>query len=181
MPYLLMLGYLLTRTFSAVTTKSNSRSYSALGAIGSFLYIFVTAVYSLFFFWALNGFVLTINTTVIIYGALYAGIVIMNLVPTVFMYNYGSITSVSFISNTISLIASAIAGVLVFSEVFTLDKLVRIAIMLLCVYHFYRIEKKASRGRARRKKKTSPTRYRPACSRCTRHCCRYLVYKNLRQ
>lgn len=133
MPYLLLLSSLGTRTVMAITTKSNSRSYSALGMIGSFLYVFVTAVFSVFFFWALNGFTLSINPRVTLYGAIYAGVVIVNLTATVFMYNYGSITTVSFIQSTLSLILAALSGALLFGEQFPPEKLLQIAIMLLCV------------------------------------------------
>lgn len=137
MPYLLLSAYLLIRVASSVTVKKNSREFSSLGLIGTLIYVFETGVFSLFFFYALNGFTLNINLTLTLFAAIYGAVVLLNLVPTMFMYNYGTITLVNFVSNTVLIISSTVVGVTLFSESFSYSTLLRITLMLLCVLTVY--------------------------------------------
>ena len=134
MPYLLLLVFFLTRVFASVTTKMNSRSFSAFGNTGSLLFVMETSIFSLLFFWGMNGFKLFINPTVALYSAVYGALVVLNLFCTVFVYNYGSVATVSFVIGTVSLIASMISGMLLFGERMMPDKLLRIGLMFVCIF-----------------------------------------------
>ena len=134
MPYLLLLVFFLTRVFASVTTKMNSRSFSAFGNTGSLLYVMETSVFSLLLFWAMNGFKLFINPTVTLYSAVYGALVVLNLFCTVFVYNYASVATVSFITGTVSLVSSMLSGMLLFGEQMMPDKLLRIGLMLVCIF-----------------------------------------------
>ena len=133
MPYLLLLVYLIPRVCSALTTKHNSTAYSRLGVPGAFLYSILTGIYSLFFFWALNGFKLYINSAVSLYAMVYGACVVLSLSVTVFMYNHGSMALINFISGTLSLTASAVFGALLLGEKITPELILRISLMMLCV------------------------------------------------
>ena len=112
----------------------NSRSFSAFGTTGSFLYVIETSIFSLLFFWGMNGFKLFVNPTVTLYSAIYGALVVLNLFCTVFVYNYGSVAMVNFITGTVSLIAAMISGMLLFGEQMMPDKLLRIGLMLVCIF-----------------------------------------------
>lgn len=134
MTYLLLLIFFMTRVGAAVTTKMNSRSFSAYGVTGSFLYIIETSLFSLLFYWVMNGFKLDINSTVLIYGAIYGAAVVFALICSIFVYNYSSIATVNFIVGTVSLVASMFAGILLFDEKMMPDKLLRIGLMFVCIF-----------------------------------------------
>ena len=132
MPYLVLLVYFATRVTSAITVKSNSRSFSVYKSTGSFLYIIETSLFSLFFYWALNGFKLSVNPTVTLYAAIYGAIVVCSLTISIFVYNYGSLAMVNFITSTVSLISAMLSGMILFDEVLTPDKLLRLGLMFVC-------------------------------------------------
>lgn len=132
MLYLLLFGTLLTDTISVVMSKKNSSAFSVNGLTGSLFYVCETSLFALFYFWALNGFSLAFNLSVVVYGFLYALIVIISMVPSIFVYNYASFAFVRFVSSGTKLAFSLIGGIILFDEVVTPDKLLRIFIMI-CV------------------------------------------------
>lgn len=134
MPYFLLFIFLITRTVTSVTSKSCSRIFSARGVTGSLMYTIETSLLSLICYWAYNGFHLSFNPTVTLYGAIYGALVVVSLIFTTFMYNYGSIAFINFVTSTVSLTSAALAGMLFFDEIITPDKLLRIAIMLVAVF-----------------------------------------------
>ena len=164
MPYLLLLAYLVPRTASIVTSKKSSSAFLALGFTGSLLYTLEISVLSLFVYWMANGFTLSLNGTVLIYGAAYGFFAFFCLLITVFMYNYGSITLVNFVSSIVSLISSSIFGALLLGEKITPALILRVALMLLCVFIVYRGAKKGEetnrvaeqKAAEKTKKKLSP-------------------------
>ena len=164
MPYLLLLAYLVPRTASLVTSKKSSSAFSALGFTGSLLYTLEISVLSLFVYWMANGFTLSLNGTVLIYGAAYGFFAFFCLLITVFMYNYGSITLVNFVSSIVSLISSSVFGALLLGEKITPTLILRVALMLLCVFIVYLGAKKGEetnrvaeqKAAEKRKKKLSP-------------------------
>ena len=129
--YILFLGYTLSKTLSDIMRKANSKTFSLSGLTGSLFYIFETSLFALFFFWALNGFTLSFNPRVIMYGFVYGIIVVVSLVPTIFMYNYASFAYITFLSGSLSLFFSLLAGMTVFGEELTIEKVVRILLMLV--------------------------------------------------
>ncbi len=129
--YILFLGYTLSKTLSDIMRKANSKTFSLSGLTGSLFYIFETSLFALFFFWALNGFTLSFNPRVIMYGFVYGIIVVVSLVPTIFMYNYASFAYITFLSGSLSLFFALLAGMTVFGEELTVDKVVRILLMLV--------------------------------------------------
>ncbi|MBQ8583530.1 MAG: hypothetical protein IJ488_02850 [Clostridia bacterium] len=129
--YILFLGYTLSKTLSDIMRKANSKTFSLSGLTGSLFYIFETSLFALFFFWALNGFTLSFNPRVIMYGFVYGIIVVVSLVPTIFMYNYASFAYITFLSGSLSLVFSLLAGMTVFGEELTVEKVVRILLMLV--------------------------------------------------
>ena len=133
MPYLLMLLFLVPRAASQVTTKLNSNDFSKLKTTGSFLYVLITAIFSLPVFWVANGFSLVINPTVATYAAIYGTCGTINVILTVFMYKFASVTFVNFIMGTVSLIASALLGALILNEEITPSLILQIALMLVCI------------------------------------------------
>ena len=134
MPYLPLSIFLITRIVTTITAKSCSRIFSARGVTGSLMYTIETSLLSLLCYWSYNGFRLSFNSTVIVSGAIYGALVVVSLVFATFMYNYGSIAFINFVSSTVSLISAALAGILFFDETITSDKLLRIAIMLAAVF-----------------------------------------------
>ena len=164
MPYLLLLAYLVPRTASIVTSKKSSSAFLALGFTGSLLYTLEISVLSLFVYWMANGFTLSLNGTVLIYGAAYGFFAFFCLLITVFMYNYGSITLVNFVSSIVSLISSSVFGALLLGEKITPTLILRVALMLLCVFIVYLGAKKGEetnrvaeqKAAEKRKKKLSP-------------------------
>ena len=137
MPYLLLLAYLLPRTTAIVTCKKSSSAFSTFGFTGSLLYTLETSILSLLVYWMANGFKLSFNGTVLIYGAGYGFFAFFCLLITVFMYNYGSITLVNFVSSIVSLISSSVFGALLLGEKITPALVMRVALMLLCVFIIY--------------------------------------------
>lgn len=154
MPYLLLLIYLIPRVISSVTVKKNSTAFSGLGVPGSFLYVIETGIFSMFFYWALNGFKLSVSPTVVLFSMLYGAVVVLSLTVTIFTYNYGSIALVSFVNGTVSLISSAIFGALLLNEQITPELITRILLMLLCVFTVFIGTKR--NGGAEENKKLSP-------------------------
>ncbi len=134
MPYFLLLLFLMTRTVTSVTVKYCSRIFSARGVTGSLMYAIETSLLSLVCYWAYNGFHLSFNPTVTLYGAVFGALVVVSLIFTTFMYNYGSIAFINFVTSTVSLISAALAGILFFDETITPDKLLRIAMMIVAVF-----------------------------------------------
>lgn len=128
--YILLGIHFLSRTLSDVMRKKNSTAFSVDGITGSLFYVFETSLFALFYFWALNGFHLEFNPTVILYGLIYGIIVIVSLVPSVFVYNYASFAFISFVSGSMNLILSLLMGMILFSEVITVEKILRVVIML---------------------------------------------------
>lgn len=128
--YILLGIHFLSRILSDVMRKKNSTAFSVDGITGSLFYVFETSLFALFYFWALNGFHLEFNSTVILYGFIYGIIVIISLIPSVFVYNYASFAFISFVSGSMSLILSLLMGMFLFSEVITVEKLLRVVIML---------------------------------------------------
>jgi drug/metabolite transporter (DMT)-like permease len=98
------------------------------------MYTIETSLLSLLCYWAYNGFHLSFNPTVTLYGAVYGALVVVSLIFTTFMYNYGSIAFINFVTSTVSLISAALAGILFFDETITPDKLLRIAMMIVAVF-----------------------------------------------
>ena len=129
--YLLFIGLTLSRTLSDIMRKKNSSAFSLNGLTGSLFYVFETSVMALFFFWALNGFTLSFNSRVFVYGFIYGIIVVCSLIPSIFMYNYASFAYITFLSGSASLVISLISGVLIFSEEITVEKILRIILMLM--------------------------------------------------
>ena len=130
MIYPLFSFYFLTRILSDVMRKKNSSTFSADGLTGTLLYVFETSLFALFYFWALNGFQLKFNSTVVLYGLLYGIIVIVSLVTSIFVYNYASFAFVSFVSGSMTLILSLLSGVILFEETISVEKILRVVIML---------------------------------------------------
>lgn len=156
MPYLLLLAYLATRTSTTLTSKQTSRDFTPHGISGSLVYTIEVGLFSLFFYWALNSFKLTINGTVLIYGAIWGALAVTNMVLNIFMYNYGTVTFVNFVSNTISVTSAALFGLILFNESITVDKIIRILLMILCVMTmFYGTKKKSPREITSEKKKNA--------------------------
>ena len=156
MPYLLMLLFLVPRTASQVTTKLNSNDFSKLKTTGSFLYVLITGVFSLFVFFAANGFSLNINPTVATYAAIYGTCGTINVIITVFMYKFASVTFVNFIMGTISLVASATLGALILNEEITPALILQIALMLVCIVTMFVGETKDKKNSASEKKGLNP-------------------------
>ena len=141
---LLFGGMFLTRVISDIMRKKNSNVFSVNGITGSLFYVFETSLFALFYFWALNGFKLSFNFNVLVYGLLYGLIVITTLVPAIFVYKYATFSFVTFVSGSASLILSLVAGKLLFNEVISSDKLLRVALMLVAtVVIFYGNQSKA--------------------------------------
>ena len=128
--YVLLGIHFLSRILSDVMRKKNSTAFSANGITGSLFYLFETSLLSLFYFWALNGFYLEFTPTVILYGLIYGIIVIVSLVPSVFIYNYASFAFISFVSGSMSLILSLLMGMILFEEIITVEKLLRVVLMI---------------------------------------------------
>jgi len=131
MLYILLGIHFLSRILSDIMRKKNSSVFSVNGLTGSLFYVFETSLFALFYFWALNGFHLVFNRTVMIYGLIYGIIVIASLVPSVFVYNYASFAFISFVSGSMTLILSFVSGMVLFGEQVSFGKIIR-GVMMLC-------------------------------------------------
>ena len=131
---ILFCGFFLTQIFSDVMRKKNSNVFSVSGITGSLFYVFETSLFALFYFWALNGFKLSFNNHVLVYGMIYGIVVILTLVLSIFVYRYATFSFVTFVSGSISLMLSLLVGNLLFNEVISPDKILRIALMLVATF-----------------------------------------------
>ena len=131
---ILFCGFFLTQIFSDVMRKKNSNVFSVSGITGSLFYVFETSLFALFYFWALNGFKLSFNNHVLVYGMIYGIVVILTLVLSIFVYRYATFSFVTFVSGSVSLMLSLLVGNLLFNEVISPDKILRIALMLVATF-----------------------------------------------
>ena len=131
---ILFCGFFLTQIFSDVMRKKNSNAFSVSGITGSLFYVFETSLFALFYFWALNGFKLSFNNHVLVYGMIYGIVVILTLVLSIFVYRYATFSFVTFVSGSVSLMLSLLVGNLLFNEVISPDKILRIALMLVATF-----------------------------------------------
>lgn len=123
--------YLAFRVVSDVVKKKVSDSFSGNGVSGSLFFVLETSIFSMFVFFALNGFKLYINPRVAFYGFLYGVIVIVAVASGVFVYNYATIAFVGFASSCVNLLLSLLLGVVLFSEKVSFGTVMRIVLMLL--------------------------------------------------
>ena len=133
MPYFLLLCYLMSCTFMGVTTKKTSTAFSYNGFCGALIYTVEVSICSLLMFWALNSFKLNFSSSVWICGAIFGVVITLNTVVTIFTYNYASLMLVKFISSTVSIILSAVLGLILFKEAITPDVILSATLMLICI------------------------------------------------
>ena len=122
---------------SNILNQNSIAKYSLVLIINSFV--------ACLFFGIFGGFKITVNNVTLLYSIIYAAIAAVSIVSNVIVYRYASISNANIVSSSCSMVCTAIAGWIVFSEEIDILKVTRLFIMLVAiVFVFFDQKKKES-------------------------------------
>ena len=110
-------------------TKLCSNAVTHGSRVRYLLYLIVNASVACLFFWISGGFSVAVNPITLLYGFLYALVVLLSLVSSLLIYRYATVAGVNIISSLLSLFASVSIGLAVFGESLDPTKIIRILVM----------------------------------------------------
>ena len=125
---LLFLSAIGSKVFSKLS--SNIVVGSSIASYSMYL-IFNGAVACIFFFISAN-FKLSLNLATAVYSLIFALVVVMSL-SCVYTYKFTDITTVTILTSTFGLVGTSVLGIILFDEEITLNKVIRILMMLVAV------------------------------------------------
>lgn len=135
--YLCMFAFTATGTFANQKYARSIRSYAEL-----FVYAFITGCVASLFFYALSGFCIRLNGITILYGAVFAFVVICGYFFSLPVYRFMGVAEAGVFSSTIKLTMSYVFGMLIFDENIDIRAIVRFLVMFVCAFLMYLSTKK---------------------------------------
>ena len=122
---------------SNILIQNSVAKYSLVLIINSFV--------ACLFFGIFGGFKISVNSVTLLYSIIYAAIAAVSIVSNVIVYRYASISNANIVSSSCSMVCTAIAGWIFFSEEIDILNVIRLLIMIVAiVFVFFDQKKKES-------------------------------------
>ena len=132
LPFIIV-AYIAVSTVAQVFTKLCSNSVVGGVRAKYTLFFAVNSFASCLIFGIFSGFKISINLPTLLFSALYALVVFLVLIGSLFVFKYAAISTVNIVTNAAVMLLTPIFGIIIFSDTIDLTGIIKIVIMLVAV------------------------------------------------